>query len=409
MKTKITSFSGIFLFFLLLNSCKKDSSENSVLPVTETATIHELRQFFNNKAESLKKSASTSDFYPDFGDIQWSKAVVFPNNEKFLIPVNINARKVSKTFHTQKFLVITKQKVDRKATFYHVITDLSKVNAAVTTSTVIRLLENKKDVQPEITSKAVIIHELDLTSIFSSQKQNAEFHDGRNGEFLNFKVKEIKEYSSKGSDTGVANDLYPLESCTANGGTILEIEWWYQVYSNGVLIYEEYVYSTYECVGGSGGGGGGGNGGSTNACVSALSSFVNSGATVSQLVSTSTQEQPLRKTILYNWRIYKALTWGIISYEKVDFERQSIRLGWVFKSYTPLGDTEVGSCIGGTRTYKIISKIAEDKVIGALITIDFTVTHKAQCPLNFVLPSLTTTHQSTVLIKAGPMQIIHEL
>lgn len=412
MKTKITSISGIFLLLLFLCSCKKDSFEKIGLPVDKHDNLAELKQYFFDEVAEHKRLLKPSEFIPDYGDIQWDKAVSFDDQQRVLVPVNMNARKTSKTLLTQKYLVLSKTGNIKNATFYYLITDLSKANPVSNLLGVNKLLN--KEIVEEAKNiadvESTIIYRVDLPDVFKSEKQNSEFRNGRNGKFVNFKLLTQYSRNSKDVDTTSNNNFQTLESCTASGGSMVEIEWWYQIYVNGVLVYEEYVYSTFQCIGGvSGGSGGGGTGGTpTNACITTLTNFSNAGSSVSQLVSENIQEQPLKKTIFYNWRFYHALTWGLVSYEKVDFERRSERLGWVFKSYSSLGDASVGSSIGGTRTYRIISRVAEDKGYAALITIDFSVTHKAMCPANVVLPTLTTLHQSKVLIKAGPMQIIYD-
>ena len=60
-------------------------------------------------------------------------------------------------------------------------------------------------------------------------------------------------------DDGISNfsnqqtqNFYSTSACELDGGTLVTIDWYWQVFEDGVLISETYLYSTQECIGGSG-------------------------------------------------------------------------------------------------------------------------------------------------------------
>ena len=194
-------------------------------------------------------------------------------------------------------------------------------------------------------------------------------------------------------DSGITTENAPIDDCSTNGGTVVQIEWWFQTYENGVLVSEVYLYSTYECWGGGGGGGGGGGTPITpeQLCQIQLQTFENQGAAVSQLISTTTTyEDALSMNVVYNWKIYSALTWGLISYEDAVISKIPLNGGGYIKEYSSFTHrviAQVGSSIGGTRTFQDLGATINKTQTRALVQIDFTVTHTfAGCVPGYAIP-----------------------
>jgi hypothetical protein len=405
MKTKITSFFGIFLVLLLVIGCKKDQSNLRVPLTVENKMVKELRTFFENKIEVFKKDLKDSAYQPSIGDIRWDDTYKLSSDNMYLIPTYVNASKKSKNFQVQKYILISGSLNDRKVSIVQAIIDLSKAESSFTKLDIINILDEKLSFNNEVSSDYFFISIIDLNHIFHFDALNAESKFYRNGKYFNYKFKKGNLQATNLLDLTTINNRQPLPSCTENGGTIMEIEWWYQFYYNGVLIYEEYMYSTYECIGGLGSGGGS-NPPPGSSCVTVQTNFANMGNSVSQLISETVEEQLFSKIKKFEWKIYSAYTWGILSYETVEFERATTNSVWLYKKYYTRGDASVGAVIGGTRSYNIISKTADDKGSSALITIDFIVTHNIICS-NPVLPPMMTPHQSQVLVRGGSPQIIY--
>jgi hypothetical protein len=222
----------------------------------------------------------------------------------------------------------------------------------------------------------------------------------------------VRSSLSSARETGIDPPLgnsVPAYECEANGGTMVEIEWWYQIFDeNGNLLFEEYVYSTYECWGA---GQGGGTPTNSQVCQLQAGIFMAQGNASSELLNSTVEETNLEKKVFTTWTIYKAGTWSISSIDRVIFNRPNLSSGWIFSSYTHLGDAAVGAIYGGTRTYNILStEITNNWNIKVNLRIDYTVTSTAKCSFipSAILPPITTAFNANRIISAGPMTLIDE-
>lgn len=393
MKTNLTVLLWVFFSLAGLISCRKEKLVNESYPGKNGHLIERLKTFYEGHSETKGKPISE-------GDPLWKELFISATGKEYIIPVKFPSNMKAAKEKLSKYLFIRDTGKEMTGTYMYVFDKYDFLQKNGKAGRLFDLFKNAQQGKGD-----VLIARRELLPADHSG-------DRKMGSFVGTKIKETKKpLQAKGtSDTVVPANSVPVQSCEEQGGIVIEIQWWYQTYVDGVLVYEEYLYSTYECWGG--GGGGGGGGGTVpptpeQLCQIKSDMFVAAGNAVSEVVSSSVTEGPLEKTIYHNWKFFNAVTWGIYSYEKVRFKRRSIRLGWEFQEYTSLGDAAIGTSIGGTRQYHIISKEAENKVIAAKVSIQFTVTHNVLCEY-FPLPPLTLHYTSNTLIGAGPLIVQYE-
>ena len=104
----------------------------------------------------------------------------------------------------------------------------------------------------------------------------------------------------------------------------------------------------------------------------------------------------------YDWSIYTAGTYGLVSYEKAVLMRVFYPnwARWEFQTVTHETITDVGISIGGTRTFLYINSdinISPSKVM-TTVGINFKVTHTVICQP--VTPPLTIPHHANIRLYA---------
>ena len=152
---------------------------------------------------------------------------------------------------------------------------------------------------------------------------------------------------------------------------------------------EEYLYTTQVVVCEDGGGSSGSEG---TVCEQAQT-FINAGSVQNgTITSTDVFNNGFTWKKAYNWLIYHAGTWGLLSYEQATFEKIHYASNntdrWEFIDFQHQRIAEVGVNIGGTRTFLDLGATINTMPgrTGVWDRIDFSVTSK---PLN-CLPAVTT-------------------
>lgn len=164
-------------------------------------------------------------------------------------------------------------------------------------------------------------------------------------------------------------NLVPLDE----GCGYVTIEWFWQTWVNGVLISEEYLYSStvVVCSGGGGGGNGGGGGGGPTAptdlelCQQAVLNTLNMTSSTSQLLSNNIElETTLSRTRLYSWKCVKnVIGWYVVAYERGVQKRIAESRPWTWESLENISISKTGATpsYGGTVT---ATKILSQSTIG---------------------------------------------
>lgn len=164
--------------------------------------------------------------------------------------------------------------------------------------------------------------------------------------------------------------------CGTLTGTSPCIEWYWQTYVNGVLLYEDYMFTT--CCDGSGGGGGG-----TDGCQAQLDAMVAAGQVVtnSPITETTEAETNMEWTKRYSWVIFKAVSWGLVSYERAVLEKvyypSSNQSLWEFKTFDHTSIGEFGMTAVGSYSHADLGATINKTKYSAYVQVDFSVTSKA--------------------------------
>lgn len=281
------------LFFLTListglNSCKKEDSLNHLNGKSHYG-IEKIRAFYENhfhQTQANPKTIRSIEGKPD-----WNNAFLI--NDHYFIPVKLDIKKINNEISITKFLAISESYSGMKGEYVYILHSKTVGNNLIDSKQLIDVVSGK------YSGKS-----LSKGSQFCSAKNKSNKHEI--GNFIQYKFGKQK-LIKKGyeTDTTIVANSAPIESCTANGGTMVEIESWYQEYdNNGVLIFEEYIFSTYECWG-SGGSGGGGTSGPTDlqfcqyAVTNTLNATTPSNETVSNVLMSETG---LTRNRMYAWK-----------------------------------------------------------------------------------------------------------
>jgi hypothetical protein len=162
------------------------------------------------------------------------------------------------------------------------------------------------------------------------------------------------------------------------GCSDIALDWYWLTWEDGVVVSADYMYTTHSFVCTNYGGNNGGVP-TTPTCVQLAQNFLNLGAATSGFVTAvDTYYDPIRWEKTYNWIIYTAGTWGLISYEKAIFHRVTYpnMARWEFESMTHTRITHTGINVGGTRSYIDLGATTNftSTRTSAWVRIDFSVT-----------------------------------
>jgi hypothetical protein len=305
----------------------------------------------------------------------------------------MNVNRTNKEFMVSKYLLITATNAKKTGYFYYAIGDKMKINKEISPQEILNNMTPSDDAtagiqKPGYTLVKVPFHEEER--FVKDQGKNT----GKSGKYISRK----KSFRTQQTETGGEASFAPL-SCSEGGGTAVTIDWYYQIYVNGILVSEQYLYSTTECWGTTNTGGGGES--AEDACRQAASTFIYSGAATNELMASSTVYQKNNSRVDgYQWKIFTASTWGIVSWDQITWTRPSSDLAWTFSSFTHLKDAEVGISTGGSRTYKIVDATATGDIAGAKVRIDFTVSHQPICTgSNFGIEPVTLLYNSSIVVR----------
>lgn len=361
MKTKF--FVVAATLSCLIISCRKDVLPPDIARVKSEVTIQKLKSFYQQEVHS---SGFKESITPDQGIPDWEQTISL--NGRYLVPVTVNTHKPGNKYNVSKYLLLTETGNHIKGQYVYCVNNKSTGTHAPGLREILSQLNDNNSGTQKAGNRPVF-------AITGIKQLSADFLKGNTIQY------KIAQPSAKAGDTIIVANNLPAANCEENGGTLVEIEWWYQEYDNyGNLIFEEYVYSTYECWGiGSGGGGGGTTPTPQQLCAIKLDNFVAQGSPVSELRSTvTTYEDAAGINVTYSWKIFSALTWGLISYEDAVISKIPLPRGGYIKEYSSFTHrliTDIGVSIGGTRTYQDLGATINKAQTKAQVRIDFKVTH----------------------------------
>ncbi len=371
MKMKTISIAVVTVITLF--GCKKISSDEQSAVTDNTANI-KAQAWFEKQTSQLTAAFKSTAGTLKLNDAPplWSNTKYFAAAKMLIAPVQVGDD--TKNSYAAKYLVMQEDASEQVESGYYcfVLSKSSKPEAAPS------LLAN--DIPSGFTG-AIVKYSLDGSLIAATHYENGAVTDKQD----KLEVRPM----SKNDDGGVSPNLAPI-NCN---GTQVCTDWYWQTYVNGVLVYEEYLFSSCTCEQPGGGGSSGGGGVNTN-CQEALDAFVGQGHPFDgQMSRTNTSSNGVSWEIPYNWVIFTAGTWGVVSYEKGVLEKVTYpnMTRWEYVSLNHVSTSEIGMSIGGTRTFQLnnaVANISQSRTSAQMI-IDFSVTHRV-C----ALAPFTTTYQS---------------
>jgi hypothetical protein len=210
---------------LLIISCKKAVNEPGG-PENKREALSEMKTWFQENYPTI-----SSNEFSILGKDKpvWETMVYNPSERKYFIEVkqeNANSK-------ICKYIVIDENKTTEPQLHIRLTTD------------------NKAEIKnplANIENGAIIDYKLLDGQWISSQ------HFKNGGEEKMKDIIVFKPQMKKSNDN--PNVVDPQEDCGEHGGQWQCIEWYWQTYVNGELVYEEYLYTTCGCYGATGGGGG---------------------------------------------------------------------------------------------------------------------------------------------------------
>lgn len=202
------------------------------------------------------------------------------------------------------------------------------------------------------------------------------------GQFTGSQVYEAGQVLPKATANLAARDAadedpdpnYVVQECGNATGANPCIDWYWQTYVNGVLVDEDYINTT--CCGGNSSGGG------TDGCQAQLDAMVAAGEVVTNSPITETTETQTNTewTKRYSWVIFKAVSWGLVSYERAVLQKvyypsnnQSL---WEYKTFDHVSIGEFGMAAMGTYSHADLGATINKTKYSAYVQVDFSVTSK---------------------------------
>ncbi len=365
MKTNYLNLFFLISFCFLLFGCHKENFENTILTNIDKTKLEQLKQYYNEQVDIFVK---TNKNIAILGEPQWDKTIYSLENRIYIIPVVLNVVKSQEQFSTYKFLLITTNSEKIDGSFYYAVVNNQK---------------SKKVIQSQDILKNIFLSDTESRVGYEKGISFIKTPISFDGKVINNKGKTyhqslnflpVAPLESKVKDSVVVSNL------CESGGSEVCYNFYLLTWEDNVIIAVDFLYSICSCPYGGGGTTGTGN---SNSCQAMANNFAYSGGPVS--VTMREYQASLNDIELvceYDWKIFSAFTWGIISYERIKWKRAATNLAFTFFSYATIGDTPVGASIGGTRTYNIIEKTGTNYYnIRALVKIKYTVTSQVICSI----------------------------
>lgn len=380
------------LMAILATGCKKDMTQNQLLQPGNTS-VQQAKNWYQNEISKTKSaSRSTAGAIPLSNlSPEWYKSRRSIGGDALIIPVD--SKQASGISVTRSLVVEQNEQGEVSKGYISYVLSKDEANTGIT---------GAEDIPGDF-SGAVINYSVDGNFISAIHYENGTTTDKQDNIV-------VKQHANNFAGGTAANNI---EAPGCEDGMSVCIDWYWQSWENGVLVSEVYIGTTCRCYGGGSGGGGGGGGSNgeptpEEMCMRQSQVFFDQGKVVSQLMSAvEVLQHDNIKVDDVSWKIYSAGTWGIVSFERLTWQRAAPNLAYVFSNYTSLGDSEIGASIGGTRTYHIVNKSAESHISSVVVKIIFAVKHQPICDLvNVVIPPVTLTHNANKNFKPANVVVV---
>lgn len=327
------------MIILVIFGCKKELT-TEVEIISSNALISKFQESYNQELSKVDLKDSKLAF-PVLGraKIDWSEGIKFKAPNIYFISTN------QKNNYFHKYLKVVTDKFDNIVSKSFLIIFFNKKSKLKS----VDLVFNEDFLNNKITDFSGGVIEYDLFNKYLSSKTFI------NGTVENKYVNKIDyKLSTSAKDSNIINTN--IVTC---------INWYWNTYVNGVLVESVYAFTTCNDNDASidpEGGGSGGGGDGTDPCITTVAlgeAFINAVQAVdgsSQILGSPPTDND-NWTVPYNWSIFTAGTWGLVSYEnatlnKVHYQNYS---RWEFQSMSHISVQHTGANIGGTRTFTYIN------------------------------------------------------
>jgi hypothetical protein len=358
--------------------------ENNLQPLNDKTSLEDLKSYYQREVVSPARDASEPRLLsPDTDSPDWANTLFSSEKNIYIIPVKMKVTRTNKDLIISKYLLITGTNAKKSGYFYYTISDKMKANTAISPQQLLNSINpaNSESAELKKTGYTLVKAPLHETELFVKER---DISASKSGNYISRK----KGSRIQKTDTGSEASFAPVAGCE-DGGILITIDWYYQYYVNGELIYETYVFSTTECSGIGSGGGSGGDGTSEADCSNRLTNVAYSAVSCSDLISTSTLAQSsFSRTIKYEWKILKNLGWYISSFEKGTHYKDGTSGTWKWKALEHLNVVVVGSVYGVAIEPSVVSQLPEIGVYDASMDLGLDVKYSLQCsgsPMNITL------------------------
>ncbi len=357
MKTKTLLLAIATLAIAIFTGCKKENSstgldENEQGLISQTAKNWVESQEETTKPPNLKILGSAK---PD-----WKNTIYYPGENLYLTPVNL---KNELTAH--KYLAETADKNGKitKGNYYIV---LSKDKMANPEKIILAHLYNNHQM-PESFNGALLEYNLN-NNIVSTR----HFENGKEVKKTDKLITKATE-KNKIVNPGETNYADP-EEC---GGEVITIDWYWQTWINGVLVYEEYLFSTIYCTNSGGGGGGNSGGGGGSIPPEQLAESIlnvmqnNTHATSQTIENTIVSEDVQHRVAMYKWKCIEGTGWKIYSFEKGTHKKK--HNVWQWESLEHINTGLEGTVVGGNVAHSLVYANAIVGIYNAVMNLEINV------------------------------------
>jgi hypothetical protein len=364
------NFAGMLLALAvstILYSCKKAAIEPGSLQAPQTITEN-LRTWVKTKDAALAFQKVTVDGkmvnVPQFPVMENTQ--YFPAERMNITPVQVGSTQSSNPAY--KYLVTESGNDGKivKGNYYVILNDKKNETPVTITPGMLKSTEIPGDF-----NGTIIKYDLDNNIIFTKHYEKGSLSN-KTGSLVTKKAKPAD--ATKGGPVGNYVPLNP-------GCEYVYIDWYYQVYENGVLIYEEYLETTAIVYCEDGGEGGSGN----QTCEEQLQNTINQGHAVSGTVfEHEIYNDGITMQKSYNWIIFTHGTYGLLSYEKGFLEKVTYPGNisrWEFTDFQHVKIEKVGFALGCISGYSFIDKTINISAtrMRADVRIDFSITYVLPC------------------------------
>jgi hypothetical protein len=235
MKLKQLLPAIFILIITIVSGCKKENlssgkGTNELGLISQTA-----KAWFESQGTNIKNSGLQ---ILGNGEPDWNSTAYYPNENIYITHIKLKDQSIA-----NKYLV---EKADKSgkitnANYYIVLTK----NKTANPEKIIEIYLFGKDQMPENFSGALLEYDLNNNVVFNSHYKNGK-QENKTDKLV---------HKSNGSKENKESGYVDPNECQ---GEWICIEWYWQIWVNGELVYEEYLYTTCGCSGVGGGGGGGG-------------------------------------------------------------------------------------------------------------------------------------------------------